>query len=148
MAAYTPGIDFSAAATTASFSTGLIEHVEYTMRPPFFNIRMARWRMRSCRLSGADVSKERIVFRRQQRGSSISRHNNNTAFAPVQPVPVHRRPVLPYAWVLAQRAVAAARHVAEDAVEEELVLFFRGNAGLGARGERGLLRRDLDSREN
>ena len=45
-----PGIDLRAAATTASFSTGFIEQVEYTIRPPFWSILIARCRILSCRL--------------------------------------------------------------------------------------------------
>ena len=40
----------SAEAMTASFSTGLSEHVEYTIRPVLFSMFIARWRMRSCSL--------------------------------------------------------------------------------------------------
>jgi hypothetical protein len=38
----------------------------------------------------------------------------------VQPVPIQGLPALPDADVLAQRTIAAARHVAEDPVEQEL----------------------------
>lgn len=56
--------------------------------------------------------------------------------------------MLPYPWVLTERAVAAAGHVAKDAIEQELVLVLRGDPGLGARGKRRLLRGNFDSREN
>ena len=42
-----PRLELRAAATTASFSTGLREHVEYTIRPSGASIRMARCKMRT-----------------------------------------------------------------------------------------------------
>lgn len=41
----------SADAITASFSTGFMEHVEYTIRPPFCNILMARCNILDWRLA-------------------------------------------------------------------------------------------------
>ena len=66
----------------------------------------------------------------------------------MQTVAVHGRPVFPNAWVLPDGAIAAAWHIAQDAVEEQLVLFLRSHAGLCARWEDRLLRGDFDGWED
>src|SRR5882762_6374398 len=44
---YLPGFDLSAAEMTASFSTGFMEHVEYTIRPSGLSIFIARCKILS-----------------------------------------------------------------------------------------------------
>ena len=66
----------------------------------------------------------------------------------MQTVAVHGRPVFPNAWVLPDGAIAAAWHIAQDAVEEQLVSSLVDYPCLRTLREDCLLGRNLDRGEN
>ena len=62
----------------------------------------------------------------------------------MQPIPVHRLPVLPDGDILPEGAIPATRHIAQYAIKQQLVLLLGSDAGLRRGGEDDLLGGDLD----
>ena len=56
--------------------------------------------------------------------------------------------MLPDTGILAKRTIARAGYVAENAVEEELILTFCGNTSFSPRSESRLLGRNFDRGED
>lgn len=99
---HVPGQISSAAETTASFSMGFIEQVEYTSRPPGLSSAIARNRILSWRLQVL------VSTSQSKRGMEHSR---------MQTCSLSDVPVLPDSDILPERPITRAGHVGEDPIK-------------------------------
>ena len=101
---------FKAAATTASFSTGLREHVEYTIRgrssgvASCLSMRIARCRILSCSLLALQYTKYLRL---------------KCLCIRMKSVPLVRIPPCPNTDILPQRPISRAGHIGKDPIELE-----------------------------
>lgn len=100
-----PSARRSTSATTASFSTGLNEHVEYTRRPPSLVSWAPRKKIWTWVLQHDDGGGELIAY--------ICIYNI-CRFLPMQSKAIARSPIVPNAFILAQSTITTKKKMMLD----------------------------------